>query len=133
MGRWPPGLQRLKGTPRFPWGVAAEVVWTSSETGCSQVWRGARTGSLPRVWNVIRGRGGREGWGGGRGWGEKEAEVKIQGERKRDQGRGVERWEEMEGASEGVRWMSGQKMKGEKSERTGRATVERDERKRDIK
>ena len=59
--------------------------------------------------------------------------VAGQGERKRDQGRGVERWEEMEGASEGVRWMSGQKMKGEKSERTGRATVERDERKRDIK
>lgn len=32
--RWLLELQRPKGGPRFLWGVAAEVVWASSETGC---------------------------------------------------------------------------------------------------
>ena len=69
---------------------------------------------------------------GGKGGARKRQRSRYR-ERGRETGRWVERWEEMEGASEGVRWMSGQKMKGEKSKRTGRATVERDERKRDIK
>lgn len=66
MGRWLPGLQRFEGDTVVPVGEWRQRVWTSSETGCSEFGEERGLGVFLRVWNVIRGGGGRK-VGGGQG------------------------------------------------------------------